>query len=126
IPGAAFAQNEKSVVAFYASGRSTLTAAVDSILERTLTETLSEPLDYYPEFFDLARFPDQKYQEALRTFLLSKYGDRRIDLIVADGDTSLDFLTRSRDLLFPGTPIAFVGRGPPPIANATGVIGRVT
>src|SRR6185436_5469616 len=69
-----------------------------------------------------ARFPDQKYQEALRTFLLSKYGDRRIDLIVADGDTSLDFLTRSRDLLFPGTPIAFVGRGPHTIANATGVI----
>ena len=53
------------------------------------------------------RFPGENQASLLRDYLRQKYADRTIDVVVATGDESLDFLLKYRDDLFPQTPIVF-------------------
>src|SRR5215475_7357063 len=65
-------------------------------------------VEYYPEYLETNRFPGEKQSLLLRDYLRQKYSDRTIDVVVATSDTSLDFLLKYRDDLFPHTPIVFV------------------
>jgi hypothetical protein len=95
-------------------------------LEHSLSQGLAGRLDYHAEYIDLARFPDASYQVALRDFIRAKYASYQFDLIIATSTAPLDFVTRYRDELFPGTPLVYsAGPGAPAVANATGVTSDV-
>ena len=118
------AQIQKQVLVLYSARRD---AQIVTIGERELPRILEKGLgevDYYSEYFDQARFPEQGYQEAFREFLRLKYKNVQFDVLIAVQTGALDLLAGARQDLFPGTPIVFfvaspVGRT---IDNATGIV----
>ena len=97
-------------------------AVNDAVFQKVLGAGQSSRLDYYAEDGDLARFSGPEYDQTVRDYLRGKYGGRRFDVVIASGDSALEFAARYRDELFPGTPIVFSTRpGSPVPTNATGV-----
>ena len=64
-------------------------------------------LEYYPEYLEDNRFPGENQSQVLHDYLLKKYSDRSIDVVVANSDASLNFLLKYRNDLFPHVPIVF-------------------
>src|SRR4029077_16378251 len=74
------------------------------------------------------RFPGEAQAVVLRDYLLRKYADRNIDVVVATSDPSLDFLTKYRSDLFPHSPIVFVAAkhpAPETLAAGPGMTGFI-
>jgi PAS domain S-box-containing protein len=126
-PAGVAQDGQKSVLTFYPTRRDAPAAAAqDRAFERILGDALPGRLDYYAEYIDLARFPEPDYQTAVRDFLYSKYRQRRFDLIIATTNATLEFVTRYRDDLFPGTPIVFsAGPGSRAGPNTAGIISQL-
>ncbi len=86
-----------------------------------------QDIEYYPEYFEYSRFPEEKHITSFRDYLRAKYASRTVDVVVASADAPLDFLLDHRSDLFPNTPIIFVANNPPkpealaPWPGATGV-----
>jgi signal transduction histidine kinase len=107
-PAEAFAREQKQVLVLYATRRDAQIAVLgDRELPRLLEQGLGETIDYYAEYLDLARFPEEGYQAAVRNFLREKYRDQRFDLVIAMHDIALQFAARYRDEIFAGVPIIF-------------------
>jgi signal transduction histidine kinase len=79
------------------------------------------------ESLNLAVFGDAHHIELLRDYLLKKYRNRPISVIVARGPILVPYAIRMRDELWPGTPLVFVDVAARTIAemklppNVTGV-----
>jgi signal transduction histidine kinase len=102
-------------------------AQIATIGERELPGILEQGLgnlDYYSEYIDQARFPDQAYQAALRDFLRLKYRRVRFDAVIAVQDAAIDLVRDARLDLFPGAPLIFLATSPVsgPLENATGLV----
>ena len=86
-----------------------------------------QDLEYFPEYFEYSRFPEEKQISAFRDYLKAKYAGRTVDVVVASADAPLDFLLSHRSDLFPNSPIVFVANNPPkpealaPWPGATGI-----
>jgi len=131
--GRAYAQRledtaQRAVLVLFGTGRDT---QISVIAERELPQLLNDadgvPVDYNSEYFDTGRFPETiRYQTAFREFLKAKYDERRFDLIMPMRDDVLEFLTRNKDVLFPGTPVVFFSTRPVnrPFPESTGVIAE--
>jgi signal transduction histidine kinase len=111
----AFAQgslSDKNVLALYSYAREFPT---DTFYERGLRRTLATPPqggpDYYSEYLEIDRFPEEEQSPLLRDYLRKKYANRRIDVIVATAHTPFEFLLDDRSL-FPGVPIVYTALGP--------------
>ncbi len=88
---------------------------------RILDQGLREGLDYYSEYIDRARFPDESYKTAFRDFLRLKYKDKRFDAVIAVQDISLEFIRENRTELFADSPIIYFANSPTArLANSTG------
>jgi signal transduction histidine kinase len=85
-------------------------------------------IEYYPEYLEANRFPGAIQSEALHRYLKQKYSDRKIDVVVAQSEVSLNFLAKYSDDLFPDTAVVFYsGSRPKPEAlesrpNVTGLV----
>ena len=104
------AEGVKEVLVLYSTSRDAQIAIVgEREMPRTLEQGLGrgQILDYYSEYIDRARFPDEKYRNGFREFLRVKYTGRHFDLIVAMQDLALELVGGSRNDLFPGTPVVF-------------------
>jgi len=66
-------------------------------------------IDIPVEYLDAKRFPGELQQRRMMGFLLEKYRNWKIDLIVALDNPSMDMLKRYRRELFPGVPVVFAG-----------------
>ena len=123
---AAWAQNQqKQVLMLFSTRRDAQIVAIsERVLPQLLDQAAPEGVDYYSEYIDQARFPDEKYQLALRDFLRLKYQDKTFDLVIAMHDFALKFLASNRDRVFPDSPIVFFAgtrlEARPP--NSTGVV----
>jgi signal transduction histidine kinase len=86
-----------------------------------------QDVEYFPEYFEYSRFPEEKHITTFRDYLQAKYAGRSVDVVVASADAPLDFLLHNRSSLFPNTPIVFVANNPPkpealaPWPGATGI-----
>jgi signal transduction histidine kinase len=101
---------QKRVLVFHATRRDAPgIALLDAALLGQLSSQLGNRLDYYSEYIDVARFPETAYQDALRDFIRRKYDRQPIDLLMATSDACLDFINRSRQDLFPGVPVVYIG-----------------
>ena len=102
---------DKNVLAIYCYAREHPT---NELYERGLRRALAVPQggpDYYSEYLEIDRFPEQEQTPLLRDYLRQKYANRRIDVIVATGRTPFEFLLADRTL-FAGVPIVYTGFGP--------------
>ena len=101
-------REQKQVLVLYATRRDAQIAVLgDRELPRLLEQGLGETIDYYAEYLDLARFPEENYQSAVRDFLRQKYKEQRFDVVIAMHDIALQFASRYRDDVFLGAPIIF-------------------
>jgi len=120
----------KEVLVLYSTNRDAQIAIVgEREMPRTLEQGLGKGqiLDYYSEYIDRARFPDEKYRNGFREFLRVKYNGRHFDVIIAMQDLALELMGDSRNDLFPGTPVVFFATSDATrrIPNSTGVIAHL-
>jgi signal transduction histidine kinase/ABC-type uncharacterized transport system substrate-binding protein len=66
-------------------------------------------IQFYSESLETTLFPDADSQNEMHEWYARKYRDRKPDLILAVGPSSIKFLAGSRKQFFPGTPIVFCG-----------------
>jgi PAS domain S-box-containing protein len=64
-------------------------------------------LEFYSEYLDTVLFPDPAAQQEFRDFYIRKYQNRRPDVIITVGPSSLRFMQEVHQTAFPGVPIIF-------------------
>src|SRR5208282_6575812 len=79
----------------------------DEAIRSALKGTTSEPIEFYTEYLDLTRFPEDAYLQTLINLLQNKYAGRKIDLLIPMADLAFQFLLAHREFLFPGVPMVF-------------------
>jgi signal transduction histidine kinase len=124
------ADGVKEVLVLYSTNRDAQIAAVgEREMPRALEQGLGNGyiLDYYSEYIDRARFPDDEYRNGFREFLRVKYNGRQFDVIIAMQDLALELIGGSRNDLFPGTPVVFFATSDSTrrIPNSTGLIAHL-
>jgi signal transduction histidine kinase len=72
-----------------------------------------QDVEYFPEYFEFSRFPEESHKVSFRNYLQSKYSGRSVDVVVASADAPLSFLLQYRHELFSNSPIVFVANDPP-------------
>ena len=80
-----------------------------SRLQQVLTTNLSSRVVVYRENLDLSRFWGTSYRADLEGWLRNKYHGRKLDAIVASGETSIDFILKVRPDLWPQVPVVAIG-----------------
>ena len=96
-----------------------------TIRERTfrkvLGDALGDRLDYNSELFDRHHFPDPSYESDFEDYLVRRYRDRRIDLLIANGPDEAGLAGRLQARLASQPPIVVVGHGARlPVPKSTG------
>ena len=81
---------------------------LDAAIRDVLVSGPEIPIDYYAEYLEADRF-GQQASAALAEYIRRKYQRRRIDLVIAMTNDSLQFVLDHRDELFPDVPIVFAG-----------------
>src|SRR6266850_169855 len=89
-------------------------AAIDNGLVAAL-ENSPYQIEFYSESLDTSLFPDEASQRQFREWFLLKYRERKPDVIVDIGPSSIKFMVESHEAFFPNTPIVF-GGSPEPLA----------
>jgi len=79
----------------------------DDSLRSTVKRKSSRDVDFYTEYFDVARFPAAKHREAFLALMRARYADRHLDLVVLGGGTAFDFVMSRRASFFPDVPIVY-------------------
>ena len=85
-----------------------------------------QDLEYFPEYFEASRFPEENTAVTFRNYLQAKYAKRTVDVVVASADAPLKFLLQYRNELFSKSPIVFVASElpkPDALASAAGATG---
>ncbi|HXJ82156.1 MAG TPA: ATP-binding protein [Candidatus Methylomirabilis sp.] len=101
---------ERYVLLLYSEARLTPSVVdADQALRSTLKRLSSAPVHFYTEFLDLNSYRGTSFQDELHDLLRLKYWERRIDLIVGQGQLTVPFALKFRAELFPSVPIVFVG-----------------
>jgi signal transduction histidine kinase len=100
----------------------------DASFQAALNSSAPGSVEIYTEYLETNRFPGENQALLLRDYLVRKYADRTIDVVVANSDASLDFLLKYRHDLFPQAPIVFVAIRHPTneeLASGPGLTGVI-
>ena len=101
---------------------------VDAAIRRALVSHAEVPVDYFAEYLESDRFPEEEATLAFRDYIRGKYRGRRIDVVLAITDPALQFVLRHRAELFPDAPIVVATSSAPEAyrseAGLTGVAWR--
>lgn len=95
-------------------------------LKAQLQPERRQDVEYFPEYFEVSRFPEESLRQSFRNYLQTKYSGRTVDVVVASADAPLAFLLEHRQELFANSPIVFVANNPPPaevLAGGPGATG---
>jgi len=101
-------------------------ARFEESLKAQLQLDRRQDIEYFPEYLEASRFPDQNTAVSFRNLLQAKYANRNVDVVVASADAPLRFLLEYRSQLFPNSPIVFVANDPPDadaLASGAGMTG---
>ncbi|HSD47280.1 MAG TPA: ATP-binding protein [Pyrinomonadaceae bacterium] len=101
-------------------------ARFEESLKRQLQLDRRQDIEYFPEYFEASRFPDQNTAASFRDYLKAKYANRTADVVIASADAPLKFLLEYRTDIFANSPIVFVANDPPPpeaLAAGAGMTG---
>jgi ABC-type uncharacterized transport system substrate-binding protein len=78
-----------------------------SALRSAVNASPGAPVSIYVESLDLSRFGGAVYEQSLQAHFRVKYQNKPIGVVVAIGDSSLEYVLRSRTALWPGVPVVF-------------------
>ena len=56
-----------------------------------------QDVEYFPEYFEASRFPEENTAVHFRNYLQAKYANRTVDVVVASADAPLKFLLQYRN-----------------------------
>ncbi len=73
-------------------------------------QTSGEKVDVFYEYLDVGRFPNKDHLPAFSDYLISKYSNEGVDIIVSEGRPAAQYLLAHDDVL-PGAKRIFVERG---------------
>ena len=98
------------VLALYGS-RPDLPANIlaDEIIRSTLEKELGSRLDFYAEFLDATRWPEEETLSAVHDYLRRRYAQKKVSVIIAVAPVAINFMRRYGNELFPGVPIVAYG-----------------
>ena len=86
-----------------------------------LGDALGDRLDYYSELLNRHQFPDPSYVSDFEDYLVRKYRDRRIDLLIANGTDEAALAGRLQARLTSQPPIVVIGHNARrPVPKSTG------
>jgi len=51
-----------------------------------------QDVEYFPEYFEFSRFPEDSLKLSFRNYLQAKYANRTVDVVVASANAPLSFL----------------------------------
>ncbi len=74
---------------------------------RAALENSPYKVEFYREYMETTLFPEPADQQQIRASLLSKYRNRRPDVIITVGPGALSFMVETHERFFPGVPIIF-------------------
>jgi signal transduction histidine kinase len=94
-------------------------ATFDSQFRAVIQSTAADSVEYFPEYLESNRFPGENQSLLLSDYLREKYADRHIDVVVASGYVTLDFLCKYRDSLFPDAQVVFLLAANPTIEQVS-------
>jgi len=86
-----------------------LTAEVTQQIVAGVRETPERHIEFYSESLDLRAFPGTPSPEDARDWLAKKYGDHKLDVVVAVGPGAIEFLSDDAQTLFRDVPIVICG-----------------
>ena len=86
-------------------------ADFEQSFKEALKPARNGPVEYFAEFLEEDRFPGQA--QLIHDYLVQKYKNRKIDIVVAVTDAPLKFLLDYRHDLFPHSAIVFLAIKPP-------------
>jgi signal transduction histidine kinase/ABC-type uncharacterized transport system substrate-binding protein len=86
-----------------------LTAEVTQEIVSGLRETPERHIEFYSESLDLQAFPGTPSPEDARDWLAKKYGDHKLDVVVAVGPGAIEFLSDDAQTLFRDVPVVICG-----------------
>ena len=66
-------------------------------------------IELYNETLESTLFPDEDSQRRFKEWYIRKYANRKPDLIITVGPSSLKFVVESHETSFPNTPVIFCG-----------------
>ena len=100
------AHEAKRVLALYwYPSNHPVTSTFNGRFQAVLKRRTGNRVEQYTEYFESERFPGESQAQIMRDYLARKYADRTIDVILAWGSFTLEFLLMHRQDLFPNTPI---------------------
>ncbi len=74
-----------------------------------LNDSISADLTIRTEFMESSQTPDGPDEDVIASRLAAKYSDEKFDLIFATGPQALSLFVHKKEILFPGTPVIFLG-----------------
>ena len=80
-------------------------------------ETPDRHVEFYSESLDLMAFPGRPSREEARNWLAKKYGQHKVDVVVAVGPGAVDFLSTYTQTLFLEVPIVICGTSAGQVSN---------
>ena len=88
-------------------------ADFEQSFKEALKKAPNGPVEYFTEYLEEDRFPGKDQTQLLHDYLVQKYANRDIDVVVAVTDAPLKFLLDYRLDLFPRSAIVFLAIEPP-------------
>jgi hypothetical protein len=114
--GTSATASARTVLAVHWSSESfTGTQEMDAVIQEVL-RLRSDRIDYFAEYLESDRFPDEEATLAFGDYIRRKFRGRRIDVVIAITDVALRFALRYRAELFPDAPIVFTAVAAPDTA----------
>src|ERR1051325_3376457 len=108
-------QKTRSVLVMYWYGKDFPgNVAFEQSFKDSLKIVPNGDIQYFAEYLEEDRFPGKLQAQILHAYLLQKYANRNIDVVVSVTDRPLKFLLDHQDDLFPHSPIVFLAIKPPP------------
>src|SRR5262245_48762579 len=99
------------------------TPVVDAAIRKVLHSRADAPVDYFAEYLESDRFPEEDATLAFRDYIRRKYRGRRIDAVLAITDPALQFVLQHRAELFPDAPIVVATSSAPDTSRAGALTG---
>jgi signal transduction histidine kinase len=111
-PAAAQTPSARNVLTIYSGDvNSSNNQTVDAGIRQTLLSRRGRPVEYFTEFLESDRFSAVEASQALSDYIARKYGERRIDVVIAVTNRALRFALERRATLFRDAPIVFAAAG---------------
>ena len=82
---------------------------LDAAIRQVVASRPDLAIDYFAEYLDSDRFPEEEASLALKDYIRRKYRGRKIDLVIAMSDPVRRFVLDHRDELFLDAPIIAAG-----------------